>query len=326
MNVPPTEFIRVPAPELHELCAALFQKAGVPRPDADLIADLLVDTDQRGVFSHGTRTAAGYTRAFLKGQLNPAPRIRVVQDTPTTAIVDGDGGLGHVAATRATEEAIAKAREAGLGAVVARHHGHFGGAGKYTRLALRQDCIGFCVSGHTIQAKAQGPPQWNPIGNPPMSFAFPSGTEAPMILDMGTSFFEPEHFPSLFEQVPAAFFKSIGLVAVANLLGGVLAGMMATEFQPENRSYAAANYGTFIAVVDIGRFVPIEDFKAEVDRTVQTLHALPPLPGYERYDLPGGLEWDRERSWATEGIPVGREHQDELEEIAAELDVPVPWK
>ncbi|MBI2504677.1 MAG: Ldh family oxidoreductase, partial [Candidatus Latescibacteria bacterium] len=92
---------------------------------------------------HGTRCVSGYARAFLSGQLNPAPRIAVVRDEPNTAVVDGDGGLGHVATARAAELAIAKAKERGVGAVVVRNHGHFGGAGKYTRMALRQGCAAF---------------------------------------------------------------------------------------------------------------------------------------------------------------------------------------
>lgn len=326
MNVPPTEAIRVPVDQLRVLSTTLFRRAGVPPQDADLITELLIDTDLRGVLSHGSRCVSGYVRAFLDGHMNATPQIRVIRDEPTTAIVDGDGGLGHPATARATELAIAKARAIGVGTAISRNHGHFGGAGKYTRMAMRQDCIGFCVSGHTMGGFAVDHPTWNPLGAPPMSFAFPSGTEAPLILDMGTSFFSSEHFQSFFEQAPAAFFKSIGLVGTANLLGGVLAGMMLPEFRAENRRYPGAFYGAFVCAIDIGRFVPIETFRAEADRTMREIHTLPPLPGYERYDLPGGLEWDREHIWAVEGIPLSREHQRGLEEIANELDVPVPWK
>jgi len=326
MNVPPTEAIRVPVDQLRGLSVALFRRAGVPSEHAELITELLIDTDLRGVLSHGTRCVNGYVRSFLEGRLNPTPQIRVIRDEPTTGIVDGDGGLGHPATVQATELAIAKARATGIGAAVSRNHGHFGGAGKYTRMAMREGCIGFCVSGHTMGGFKVDRPVWNPLGAPPMSFAFPSGTETPLILDMGTSFFAPEHFSSFFEQAPAAFFKSIGLVGVANLMGGVLAGMMFPEFAPENRTYAAAVYGAFICVFDIERFVPLEAFKAEVDRTMREIHTLPPLPGYERYDLPGGPEWDREHAWATEGIPLGPEHQQGLEEIADELGVSVPWR
>jgi LDH2 family malate/lactate/ureidoglycolate dehydrogenase len=169
-------------------------------------------------------------------------------------------------------------------------------------------------------------PTWNPLGNPPMSFAFPAGAEAPLILDMGTSFFEPADFPSLFQQVPAAFFKSVGLVAVANLLSGAMAGMMLPQFVPGSRRYPAAGYGAFVAVLDIARFVPLDAFKAEVDRTMREVHALPPLPGYDRFDLPGALEWERERAWVVAGIPLSREHRQALEETAAEAGIAVPWR
>jgi LDH2 family malate/lactate/ureidoglycolate dehydrogenase len=326
MNVPPAEFIRVPAGQLHSLSVNLFQAVGVPHEDAETITSLLIDTDLRGVLSHGTRCVNGYVRHFREGSLNPTPCLRVSGEESTTALVDGDGGLGHLAAHRATEVAIARARASGVGTAVCRNHGHYGAAGKYTRMAARQGCVGFSVSGHTMGGFHVDRPTWNPLGNPPMSFAFPAGHEARLILDMGTSFFEPEHFPALFEQVPAAFFKSIGLVAVAHLLSGALAGMMLPEFLPANRRYAAAGFGAFVAVLDIARFVPLDAFKAEVDRTMREVHGLPPLPGCERYDLPGALEWERERAWAAEGIPLGREHQQGLEEIATELGIAVPWQ
>lgn len=325
MNVPPTEGIRVPATSLAALSISLLTGAGLPRLDAEQITSLLVETDLRGVLSHGTRQLAGYVRQFREGRLNPVPSPRVFGEGTATVLVDGDGGLGHLAAYRATELAIARAKADGVGTAVCRNHGHYGAAGKYTRMAAQRGCVGFSVSGHTMGGFRVDRPTWNPFGNPPMSFAFPSGEETPLVLDMGTSFFEPEHFPALFGQAPAAFFKSAGLVAVANLLAGVMAGMMLPQFQPEGRRYPGAGYGAFVAVIDIGRFVPLETFVAEVDRSMREIHTLPALPGYDRYDLPGGLEWKREREWARDGIPLGREHREELEGIATEVGVPVPW-
>ncbi|MFA6110866.1 MAG: Ldh family oxidoreductase [Candidatus Latescibacterota bacterium] len=326
MNLPPTDSIRVPAASLSELSTSLFVSAGLSRLDAERITSLLIDCDLRGVLSHGTLQISGYVSHFLGGQLNPAPCLRVSGEDSATALVDGDGGLGHLAAYRATELAIARARASGVGTAATRNHGHYGAAGSYTRMAAGHGCVGFSVSGHTMGSFRLDRPTWNPFGNPPMSFAFPCGDEAPLVLDMGTSFFEPEHFPALFGQAPAAFFKSIGLVAVANLLSGVMTGMMLPQFQPGNRQYAAAGYGAFVAAVDIGRFVPLKAFVAEVDRTMREVHALPPLPGYARYDLPGGLEREREHDWARDGIPLGREHRKGLERIAAELGIPVPWQ
>jgi LDH2 family malate/lactate/ureidoglycolate dehydrogenase len=325
MNVPPREFIRVPAEDLARLSRTLFEKAGMPAADAALVTELLIDTDLRGVLSHGTRLVNEYARTFLAGRLNPVPRIQVVRQEGATAVVDGDGGLGHLPAHRATLLAMAGARETGVGAAISRNHGHFGSAGKYARLALRHDCAALCVSGHAMLASLSGPPSWNPFGCPPMCFAFPGGKEAPIILDMGTSFYGEDHFRDLFASWPAPFFKSIGLVAAAHLLGGTMAGMYQTPFRPGTRRYEAAFYGAFICVFDIARFLEVEDFKAEVDRTVREARQVAPWPGQETYTLPGGPEWERERQWAREGIPLGEEHRLKLEEIAAALGVPVPW-
>ena len=326
LNVPPDEFISVSVDDLTMLTTKLFQRAGVPADDADLITKLLIDTDLRGVFSHGTRTANGYIRAFLEGRMNPKPQIHVLSDELTTAVVDGDGGLGHPAAYQATLLAVDKAKATGIGAATSRNHGHFGSAGKYARIALKQDCVGFCVSGHVVG----GDPNhsiWGSMGNPPMCFAIPGGSGAPLILDMGTIFFDrAEHFPALFEMAPAAFFKSIGLAAVSNLLSGVLGGTMLEGYSSADRRYPNASYGAFICAIDIARFVPIDAFKAEVDRIIQEIRQMQPFPGYDHANLPGGLEWDHEQLWAKEGIPLGKEHQRSLEEIATELSVPLPWK
>lgn len=326
MNVPPKDAPRVPVAQLEALSLALLAAAGLPEADARTITDLLLGSDLRGVLSHGTRQLAGYVRAFRDGGLNPRPRIQVVRDDGATALLDGDGGLGHLVSKRAMALAIDKALTLGVGATATRYHGHYGGAGKYTRMAIDRGCVGFSISGHTLGRLPEGAgPHPNPIGNPPMSFAFPAATGPPVVLDMGTSFFDGADFGALLQQVPAALFKSLGLVAVSTLLGGALTGMMAADLAPGRRAWRTAGYGGFFVAVAVDRFVAIDDFRAEADRTVQQLATLPPWPGYERFDLPGALEWERERRWATEGIPLGDDHRRSLEEIAAQVGVAVPW-
>ena len=325
MNTPPIDALRVSVEQLKTLCTIPYRKAGVA--DAELITDLLIDTDLRGVLSHGTQATPGYIRAFLDGALNTSPSVVTVREDLTTAVVDGDGGLGHPAAHRATELAINKARQSGLGAAVSRNHGHFGSAGKYSRMAMQQDCIGFCVSGHLIgETPVQTDPLWNPLGNPPMSFGIPAGNETPLNVDMGASFFEQGEYLSYFEQMPAPFFKSLGLVGTALMMGGALCGMMEPAFSQAQRTYSAASYGAFIFVVDISRFVSVDTFKNEMDRSMRFIHDLPPMKGTERYDFPGGPEHDREKAWTETGIPLSDDHRQGLEDIAHELRVPIPWR
>ena len=325
MNLPPQQFIRVPMETLGHCVTEILAAAGAPVADAQLISSLLIDTDLRGVFSHGTICAAKYARWLREGSANATPDVRLVDDQGSTLIVDGDGGLGHLASHRATELVVERALTHGLAAATVRNHAHSGGAGKYTRMIAARGCFGFCVSGHTIHPPALAEPNWNPMGNPPMSFAFPSGEEAPLNLDMGSSWFEPEHYPEVYKRAPAAFFKSMGLVGATAFLGGIMAGMMDPALEREQRQYAHAGYGSFVLAVDISRFVPLADFVAESDRTMRDLHQLPALPGCDRYDLPGGPEHEREKDYRHNGIPVGPEHQEELDGICAELGVAAPW-
>lgn len=328
LNVPPTEFVPVKPEALRAMVVEIFQKVNLSGDHSELIADLLIDTDLRGVLSHGTRQVNGYANAFLSGHLNTQPQIKIISDELTTAIVDGDGGLGHIAMKRATELAIAKAKKSGVGVGVSRNHGHYGSAGKYVRLAIRQDCAAFSVSGGVRDGYDPNASVWHSQGNPPMCFGFPAKKGPPVIVDFAIDFFydKAEHFNTLFYLAPAAFFKCIGLGATSNLLGGALAGMMLPGYRSSERKYPNASQGGFICVIDISRFAPIDVFKAEVDKMTQGIKTMKPFPGLSSSELPGGLEWEREQKWAKEGIPIGKEHQRTLEAIADKVGVAVPWK
>ena len=144
MNLVPKEFIRVMPDAIRGFISEAFQKAGTSETDAAHMAHLLVLTDLRGVFSHGTHQVPGYVGMMLDGKVNPRPNVRCINESPTTAVYDGDGGMGHFAAYHAAKAAVKKAKEMGLGAATSRNHFHFGSAGKYSRLALEADCAGFC--------------------------------------------------------------------------------------------------------------------------------------------------------------------------------------
>ncbi|MBM3265136.1 MAG: Ldh family oxidoreductase [candidate division Zixibacteria bacterium] len=334
MNVPPKIFIRVMHDDLRDLCVHVLVKTTLSRRDAQRVAELMVDTDLRGVFSHGSQTLGGYARAYRSGAFNPSAQPHVVKDTAVIALIDGDGGVGHLATQMATEMAIRKARSTGLSLVVTRNHGHFGSAGKYVRMAVKEGLVGFCVSG--IIARPVRDPNDNtwvhyPLDNPPMSFGFPARTGYPVILDMCSSVVdewdvESDRFKSIFAQMPAAVFRSFGLRAATDFLSAALGGMMMPGFRDRERKHAGAYYGASIWVIDPGMFTDTEAFKDEVDRTTALIRTMKPLPGYDRADLPSGPEWDREREYAQTGIPIGEGHRQALESIADELGVPIPWR
>jgi LDH2 family malate/lactate/ureidoglycolate dehydrogenase len=285
------------------------------------MAHLLVLTDLRGVHSHGTRAAPGYVRLMLDGRVNPRPNITVASETTTTRVYDGDGGMGHLPCYQGTVWAIEAAKQYGTAAVTTRNHFHFGGAGKYTRLAVEQDCIGLAISSHRYPLPPESLVK-RVNATSPISIALPAGEQPPLVLDMGAAMLPWDE--ELFKRMPFAFFKELGIGAVNRALGGVLAGIYLPQFIPPASRWES-NQGAFIAVFDVKCFMPVEEFKAEMDRFVSQARQMRPFPGFERAELPGGLEWQRQRDYARLGVPLSHDHWQDLENIARELGVETPF-
>src|SRR5262245_42600337 len=133
------ESFRVPAERLRQLIARIFTAAGAPAADAATVAEVLVEADLRGVESHGSTCVAGYVSMIRGGLLNPTPDVRVVRDTPTTAMIEGDRAFGIVVARRAMQLAMDKARAVGLAAVTARNVTHTGLVAYYPMMLRARD-------------------------------------------------------------------------------------------------------------------------------------------------------------------------------------------
>ena len=321
MNTPPESGIRVPAQDIRTLVTALFEKAGTSREHAEIMALLMVQTDLRGIFSHGSRYTESYVRLMLEGRVNPRPNIQVVSETTTAQVLDGDGGMGHFPCYQGTHWAVERAKEYGTAAVTTGNHFHFGGAGKYSRIALENDCIGLAISSHRFKPDPEKP-VWNASGGSPISIGLPASDEPDLELDTGATFidWDSDHFL----RDPWPFFKSLGLGAVLQGLGGILAGIYKPEVQaPQSRW--ESNQGGFIAVFDVACFMAVDEFKKEMDRYMREARSMQPLPGEEKAELAGTPEWHSEREYARDGIPLTAKHRQDLEEVAAELGLETPF-
>ncbi len=332
MNQPPELFVHVYEDRLLDFAAACFEKAGLETDHARVISRLLVNSDLRGVRSHGTRTVNGYCKSFEDGRLNPRPNVRVVHETPTCAVIDGDGTVGYLPMVRAAEHAIRKAREVGMGMGLARHVGHIGSAGHYARMCSEAGCIGFCVQGRqqgNAETDGRGP-LLGYFGNPPICFAIPSGDEPPIVLDAATCILAdyqrgPE-FEALFEMIPAAFFKSIGYTAVASIMGGGLAGTSLPSSYEIKERWSASGAGGCVIAIRVDNAIPEEIFRAESDRMVREVRdTYEPMPGNDRALLPGAIEEERMAFHRAEGIRYGEMEQENAREVSARLGVPLPW-
>ena len=332
MNRPPEDFVLVDEERLLNFSTACFEKAGITHEHAALISRLLVNSDLRGVRSHGTRTVNGYCGGFENGSLNPNPDIRVIRETPTAVVLDGNGTLGYLPMVRATEHAIAKAKEVGIGMGLVRYIGHYGSAGHYARICNEAGCIGFSVQGYQNHGNAAGQdpkPQLGYYGNPPICFAIPSNDEPPVVLDAATcimaDYQRGTEFDALLSVIPAAFFKSIGYTAVACLLGGALTGF--TEPPPKDTAkWTGARHGGMVLAIDIESVVPTDVFHTEVDRLVHDVReTYEPLPGTDKALLPGAIETERTEHHRREGIRYGEMEQESARGVSKRLGVPLPW-
>ncbi len=159
---------------------------GCSEEHAQLSADVLLKSDLRGIDSHGVARLIGYVRLWEKKRINTKPNISIVHETPTTATVDGDAGLGLVVAPFAMQLAINKAEKYGSGWVSVRNSNHFGIAGYHALLAVENDMIGFAMT----NASPLVSPTYSSerlLGTNPMCYAFPAGKYPPVIVDMATS-------------------------------------------------------------------------------------------------------------------------------------------
>jgi len=132
--------------KLASFCEKVFIKMGCSAEDATLAAEVLINADLRGVDSHGVARLIGYVRLWEKDRVNPTPNIKVVHETPSTAVIDADKSLGLVAAPKAMEIAIEKAEKAGTCWIAVKNSNHFGIAGYHAMKALSKDMIGIALT------------------------------------------------------------------------------------------------------------------------------------------------------------------------------------
>lgn len=172
--------------ELFSFTVRVFEKIGCSEKDANTAATALLSADLRGIDSHGIARLIGYVRLWEAKRANTKPEIRIIHETPSTAVVDGDGGLGLVVAPYAMQVAIEKARNVGTGWVSVQHSNHFGIAGYHALQAVKEGMIGIAMT----NASALVAPTFSTermLGTNPICVAVPGGEEPPFVADLATT-------------------------------------------------------------------------------------------------------------------------------------------
>ena len=181
-----TEFKIVRSQPLTEFCQKVFEKMGIASQDAFTTSEVLVLADLRGIDSHGVARLRRYYTGLKNGMMVPKPQMKVVHETPITALLDGGGALGQVAGKRGMEMAVEKALKNGAGFVAVRNSNHFGIAAYYSLMALKHDLIGISLT----NSDAYVVPTFGRevmLGTNPISVTVPAKREKPFVLDMSTA-------------------------------------------------------------------------------------------------------------------------------------------
>ncbi|MBV1758445.1 MAG: Ldh family oxidoreductase [Dethiosulfatibacter sp.] len=172
---------------MEEYMVKVFIAAGVPEDDARICAEVLIESDKRGIDSHGIgRLKPIYIDRIIEGIINPITKIDIIKDGPTTAVLDGNNGMGQVVSKHAMSLAIEKARKFGMGMVAVRNSNHYGIAGYYATMATEQGMIGMTGT----NARPSIAPTFgveNMLGTNPLVFGMPTDEAFPFVLDCATS-------------------------------------------------------------------------------------------------------------------------------------------
>src|SRR3978361_24286 len=286
---------------------------GMPEQNAETTSEILSWADLHGVDSHGISMIPGYDGLRRSGRAKMDAQPKIVRETPVSAVVDGGGGLGHVPAHFAMSTAIAKAKKAGMAAVVVHGSAHFGATGYYTLMAAKAGLIGMaCTSASGIQVAPTFGKEAK-LGTDPWSFAAPSADGVPFLLDMATTTVAAgrirkkanEHLPtpdgwvldaegrpsndplvakekggfltSLGGSPENSSYKGYGLAVRGNTLASCLSGATLITDPMHTKKPGGMDIGHFFMAIDPSIFRESDDFQTDVATFMGALRTTTPV-------------------------------------------------
>ena len=323
----------------------------VSEEHARTCAARMIEADLRGMHGHGIYRLPGYCRRIETGGYNLRPSVRIQRETPVSALVDGDNGLGQVVVTFAVELAIRKAKQNGLAWIGIRGSNHAGAGGVYAALGLPHDLI----SMYMAIGNANHMPPWGGVdlllSTNPVAYAIPTGEEPPIVLDMATTvasygkvkvtaqkgetlpvgwmmdrngqaLTDPKRINEGF-LLPIGGHKGFGLNFIIGALAGVLnSAYFGSEVIDFNKDFLTpTNSGQVYFAMRPDLFRDLTEFKAEMDERIREIRNSTPMKGAEPIRLPGEMALRREQRMRAEGVPVASQVLDQLRQIAQKLDL-----
>lgn len=320
---------------LRRFCAMPLEKVGMSAEDARIAAEVLVRSDLRGIHTHGAWRLPAYVKRMQSGGVDPKAQFQIVRETATTALVDGNAGLGHVIAVKAAQLGIKKASSNDVGVILVRNSNHFGAAGHYALMCAEAGYIGIVLTNTPPVMKVTGA-RGRVLGNGPTAYGFPNAG-APIVLDIAMSVVAGSNIVMAAERgdripegwlvnsdglpttdpgdlaagalVPIGDHKGYGITLLGELLAGALSGAATGSTVAEYGMHGWPiapetpwNIGHAFIVLKVTPFMPLDDFKARVVALSHEIQNSPRAPGVDHIYVPGEIEDDKEQERLREGI------------------------
>jgi LDH2 family malate/lactate/ureidoglycolate dehydrogenase len=343
-----SEDILIKADPLRAFCTDLFVGQGIPREEAHIIADSLVEANLTGVDSHGVSRMGIYLKRLQEKMVNIKAQIKLISDYPAAAAIDGCNSMGAAISVQAMEIAITKAKATGCAFVTVNNSNHNGTAAYFARMALDHDMIGFSCT----NAPSTMPP-WGGItpffGTNPFAVTIPADKQLPIVIDMATSVVargkiilaakngkeiplgwaiskdgemttDPKE-ALVGAVLPFGEYKGSAIALTIDVLCGILSG---AAFGPHIASLYEnfvdpQNVGHSFGAIDISKFGPTDRFKQRIDQMILEMKALRPAKGVEQVILPGEIEHNTKMRRLAEGVPLSRPVLDELNDLGKKI-------
>jgi ureidoglycolate dehydrogenase (NAD+) len=339
--------IAIAQEKLTAFATACLQALGLSADDARLIADTLVAANLRGVDSHGIVRLPHYATRLRNGTIKSRPQFTLRRTGTSTATLDGDAGMGQLVAARAMQEAIALARESGVGAVSAYNSSHCGACAYFVEMAVKAGMIGIALT-HTDSIMV--PPGMKRIflGSNPIAFGAPGAKEA-LIIDMSTTHVawgkvlvarqdgnpippdwgvdgagKPTTDASqVVGLAPTGGHKGYALALMVEILCAHLAGMPFARHVTKmyGELDKRRNLAHFMLAMDIARFTGADSFLPQIDALLEEIRREEPADAARPPLAPGDPERACAERRAGKGVPLGEAVLEELNALAAELGI-----
>jgi LDH2 family malate/lactate/ureidoglycolate dehydrogenase len=344
------ERIRVTAEAADIFVRAILAAHNVPQADAATVAHCLVGADLRGVDTHGIARLPGYLDRLRRGLINARPALLAQRVTAVAASLDGQDGFGFVAGMRAIEEAMAMARESGVGVVAVRRSTHFGMAASYVLPAIEAGFVALVFS----NASPAMPP-WGGreglLGTNPFAAGAPGGRLGPYLLDMSPAVAargkirraqrrgetiplgyaldahgRPTTDPAAALAgvvLPIGGYKGSGLSMLMDIFGGLIsgaafAGGVADQYKVFDRPQ---DVGHFFLAMRPDLFMPMSEYRSRMDTLIERVRACPKAEGFDEILIPGEPEARIEAELRRTGIPYSAAEIDPLQAEAARAGI-----